>query len=241
MHSDSTSSLVQGIALGDIDFFIIIGIMLLSGVIGGFANYFLSGRDDKSQMKLLGFCTLGIVASLIVPLFLKMISSDLLEIVKTRPTNFFVFAGFCLLSAVFSRRFLENVYNKLLQQVGELKENVNKIEEASIEPESTGQMDRTQDLTQDDISNEDLRVLRALYTGRFFFRSVSGMASDTQLPKPIVKERLLDLIQKGFVMAKIGKDGSPRWSLSAKGRDTLAIRPTVADTTPNDLIQGHER
>jgi len=233
MRPDTVTVATQSIELSDKYFLLIIAVMAFSGIVGGIANYFLTEKDQKSRATLLSYCVLGLVASFIVPLFLNMISSNLLDTVKSKPLNLFVFAGFCLLAAVFSRRFLENVYNKLLQQVDQIKDDVNKIEEASTEPEASEHKITSQAFTDEGISNEDIRVLRALSSGKFFFRSVSGLASDTQLAKPIVSERLSDLIQKGFVTQKTGKDGRPRWSLSAKGREMLGDTSSGKSPTAN--------
>jgi len=65
----------------------------------------------------LKYAVLGIVAALTVPLFLNMISSDLLAAAKSRPIDLFTFAGFCLLFVLFSRRFVESAAAKLLQQL----------------------------------------------------------------------------------------------------------------------------
>jgi hypothetical protein len=50
-----------------------------------------------------------------------MISSNLLDLARTRPINLFVFAGFCLIAVIFSRRFLENLSTKLIQQVSQIR------------------------------------------------------------------------------------------------------------------------
>ena len=82
----------------------ILTIMLLAGLLGGFASYHLNESDDKSTVKSI---TLGIVAAMIVPVFLNMISSSLLVEAQKSVDKLFVFLGFCVLASVFSRNFLE--------------------------------------------------------------------------------------------------------------------------------------
>ena len=50
-------------------------IITLSGLLGGWASYYLNKSEEKSIKESLIF---GVVASFIVPLFLNMISSNLL-------------------------------------------------------------------------------------------------------------------------------------------------------------------
>ena len=97
---------------------LLLGIMLFTGILGGAANYFMSDRNSSVSGKdFLKYVVLGIVAALTVPLFLNMISSDLLAAAKSRPIDLFTFAGFCLLFVLFSRRFVESAAAKLLQQL----------------------------------------------------------------------------------------------------------------------------
>ena len=101
---------------------LLLGIMVVTGILGGVANYFMREKDSSVGGKdWVRYAVLGIVAALTVPLFLNMISSDLLAGAKSRPIELFVFAGFCLLFVLFSRRFVESAAAKLLQQLGQLR------------------------------------------------------------------------------------------------------------------------
>ena len=101
---------------------LVLGIMITAGILGGIANYFLAERHAEFAWRdLFKYSVLGVVAALMVPLFLNMISSNLLDLARTRPINLFVFAGFCLIAVIFSRRFLENLSTKLIQQVSQIR------------------------------------------------------------------------------------------------------------------------
>ena len=101
---------------------LVLGIMITAGILGGIANYFLAERHAEFAWRdLFKYTVLGVVAALMVPLFLNMISSNLLDLARTRPINLFVFAGFCLIAVIFSRRFLENLSTKLIQQVSQIR------------------------------------------------------------------------------------------------------------------------
>ncbi len=97
-------------------------VMVIAGILGGLANYFMRGKDSTATGKeMIKYALLGIVAALTVPLFLYMISSDLLSVAKSRPIDLFVFAGFCLVFVLFSRLFLESAAAKLTAQPGQLR------------------------------------------------------------------------------------------------------------------------
>ena len=64
---------------------IILLIMIVAGVLGGIANFFLSDRGGDSGAREWGkYIILGVISALTVPLFLNMLSSNLLEAARTR-------------------------------------------------------------------------------------------------------------------------------------------------------------
>ena len=112
----------------------VLGIMIFAGILGGIANYFLSDRQGElSSRDGVKYAVLGVIAALTVPLFLNMLSSNLLEAARTRPVDFFVFAGFCLIYVVASRRLFENAANKLLSQIDQVKRDVNHLKQQKRE------------------------------------------------------------------------------------------------------------
>ena len=101
---------------------LVLSIMITAGILGGIANYFVAERHAEFAWRdLFKYAVLGVVTALIVPLFLNMISSNLLDLARTRPINLFVFAGFCLIAVLFARRFLESLSARLIQQVSQIR------------------------------------------------------------------------------------------------------------------------
>jgi RsiW-degrading membrane proteinase PrsW (M82 family) len=122
MELQGTMQMIETGGLVDNYMMLVLGIMVSAGVLGGIANYFLAERHAEFAWRdLFKYAVLGVVAALMVPLFLNMISSNLLDLARTRPINLFVFAGFCLIAVMFSRRFLENMSAKLIQQVSQIR------------------------------------------------------------------------------------------------------------------------
>jgi hypothetical protein len=113
----------------------IVGIILLAGIFGGLVNYFTlyNQKEAGSNRKCREAVLVGIAASFLVPLFLSMISSDLIVNCRTDDKYYFVFAGLCLFAGIFSRRFINSIGKKILDQVEMAKEKVNDIEEKGNE------------------------------------------------------------------------------------------------------------
>ena len=128
MEIQGTMQLAEQGMMVDNYMYLILGIMVAAGVLGGTANYFMAERSaDFSIKEMVKYMVLGTVAALMVPLFLNMISSNLLSVAKSRPIDLFVFGGFCIIFVLFSRRFFETVTNRLMNQVSQIRKDVNRV------------------------------------------------------------------------------------------------------------------
>ena len=132
MNPELQKSLQVSVMPGSLDshMLIVLLIMVAAGLLGGVANCYLSDRQGDAGRREWGkYLTLGVIVALTVPLFLNMISSNLLEAARTRPVDFFVFAGFCLIYVVTSRRFFENVANKLMNQMDQVRREMGQMKQ----------------------------------------------------------------------------------------------------------------
>ena len=132
--------------------FTIIFIMIAIGAFGGYLNFLhnfdTKGDDTGSKPSSLKFILLGVGAALLVPAFLKMISSQLLE---TRdPINYLIFAGFCLVSAIFSRRFITSIGDRILEAAkkAELSAQASNRKAENAQREVTTAKERIEDVQQ---------------------------------------------------------------------------------------------
>src|SRR5574343_1212440 len=113
---------------------LVLGIMILMGVLGSAANYFLADRQgEPGRHDWIKYPVFGVVAALTVPMFLNMISSTLLEGARTKPIDYYVFAGFCLLYIVASRRLFENIVQRLMGQMEQVRRDVGQIRQQQRE------------------------------------------------------------------------------------------------------------
>ena len=110
--------------------------MITIGAFGGYLNYLhnfdTTEKDQNNSIVRYKYILLGIGASFLIPVFLKTISSNLLS--SKDNNDYLIFAGFCLIAAIFSRRFITTIGDKIL----EAAKNAEKIaKESNLKSENT--------------------------------------------------------------------------------------------------------
>ena len=141
---DSLAQIVRtsGAAVGKTDqganyIVLMAGVMLLTGALGGYANYLNSKAEERHLSKSM---IMGIIATITIPLFLKIVDSNLISVTTLDPYNILVFAGFCVLAAFYSAKFLEGLSGRILQNLQQkVEENAQKLSETAAKVEKTDQ------------------------------------------------------------------------------------------------------
>ena len=225
---------------------IIIIIIVGAGLLGGLTNFFLLYKlDYKTKECWINFFKsifLSLCASLTVPLFLQIISNNLIDIPengKYPDKNYFVLTGFCVLAAFYSKRFLEDVYsklNKLEKKVEETKqETTNTLESVTQRTETVIKKvedleESTEEIESDNIPTEikdsivkyksgvlaeiELeKIVQSLVSNKYSFRTISGINKDTEIDKERVKKILDHLVDHGFAEKKVGSNGKDFWRI----------------------------
>ena len=230
----------QAVAGGvDLHLVLILGIMVATGFLGGLANFFLNERDTGTPWRTAGkHMVLGVVAALTVPLFLNMMSSHLLEATRLKSSELFVFAGFCLLYVVVTRRFFENIAANLVRQVEQVRREVKHLQYSSergpapaatpafarpAEPEAAPEPAPASivELPRNAVSFGDIELMRAVAEGNAIYGANTGLAAKTSLPKEQIASRLAALKAMGLIESKIDERNVVRWHLTPKGRSLL--------------------
>src|SRR6266542_1197792 len=180
----------------------ILSIMIAAGLLGGAVNYFLSQETDPNQKYFGRSLWVGLAASFMVPLFLNMISSNLIDSIRGNATTpgdkskLFVFAGFCLVAAISSRAFIRTLSDRVLREAKEAKQQaldakadvaemqsvIEPIVAKETESESPAESASTA-LLQTSLDDAEKTILRVLATGGWTLRSLSGIAKDSKLEK----------------------------------------------------------
>jgi hypothetical protein len=230
--------------------------MIGSGLLGGGANFLLLYKDDPEYAKRSRSFVLGLVASFLAPLLLKTVSSDLVDkIITIRfgsgiPFEFFEFASFCLLAAIFSRTLAESVAKQAMAEIEKAKRGAQKaaelaalaeekacqaepvlraVMEERTEPApdaaSSGLPPSLQDLP---VTRTDRELLQALFKGPYAFRTVNSLAAEIQTEQSDAVDRL----EKMRDHALAGKKTTPTrdlWFLTDKGCHWLEAQGSNGD------------
>ena len=201
-------------------------IMVVAGILGGVANYYLSDRQGEPVRRdWAKYLILGVISALTVPLFLNMLSSNLLEAARTRPVDFFVFAGFCLIYVVASRRFFENVANRLLHQMDQVKREMAQIKQAAPalreEPFELPAVVSEPEVVRESLSYNDIEILRELAQESYVYGNLVGLTDKTGLARDLVSSRLAVLKSLGVIETRLNERNVLHWFISPKGRQML--------------------
>lgn len=204
------------------------------------------------------------VASLLCPLFLKTVSSDIVDRISSIrygsgiPFDFFVFASFCLLVAIFSRTFAETVAKRLAAEVEKAKRESQEAQTRAVMaeekarevepvlrhemevlteplPESArgGIPSALQDLPVD---HADQELLKALLHGQYCYRTVNSLAEEVQMEEPDAVKRLERMREQALA----GKKTTPTrhlWFLTDKGCTWLEVQGARENRNGHPLIR----
>jgi DNA-binding MarR family transcriptional regulator len=217
---------------------IIAAVMFGSGVLGGTVNCFLSDRSGEIHLSCYKHIIIGVAASFMVPLFLNMISGDLIDKicgVDGKTANYsklFVLAGFCLVASISSRTFILSLSERILQEVKSANRKANEAKEEAaeakaavaplVEDEVADDMsalaESNEIISSAEVAENEKAVLKSIVESPYTLRSISGIAKNSGLRKSVVNSTLSSLIGKGLVAQSIGSSGRPLWYITPTGR-----------------------
>jgi len=224
------------------------GVMVFAGCLGGLANFFSAGKDDLEETSFWRSITLGVVASLLVPLFLNMISSSLLDSIRNGSSGspdfpkILVFSGFCLVAAISSSTFIKTISDRVLKEAKEAKKVAHQADKKATEAQSAIQPIVEKETESDPptdaseaiaasaqtLDGNEKKLLQNLATGRWVLRTRTGLAKETGIAKSIV-DRMMDELKKRelvdykWIAGKLGEK-KKRWYITNKGREAVPLR-----------------
>jgi hypothetical protein len=110
----------------------IILIIIISGLIGGCVNYYYGLKQDSENDKVNSLnrsIIVGIGAAMIVPIFLQITQSNILNGLRSQSLNdYILFISFCVLAGISSTRFITSVSDSVLSRIGELESKQVQVE-----------------------------------------------------------------------------------------------------------------
>ncbi|MGB1091166.1 MAG: YEATS-associated helix-containing protein [Oceanobacter sp.] len=214
--------------------FILATVMLLAGIFGGLVNYYLYGDKDPDAANLPRFLVVGVGASFLVPVILDVVNSELVLESQGDPSRLLIFTGFCLISSLISRFFVDNMSDRILSEAKvakarseEVHHNLRVMQQEILPLVDT---ETEQDaLIEDDDEDYELdqeldvissQVLKVLSNGRFIFRSLSGVCREANQEESTALKTLQVLVQRSLADRVNSKNGV-RWHITEKGRRVL--------------------
>ena len=208
----------------------IIGVMLGAGVFGGFVNFYLSKPDDIPVPSRIRSVLVGTAASFLVPLFLNMISSNLIDLIQGGDSSkLLILLGFCLVAAISSTAFIRTISDRVLNEAKQAKavaqtasEQVAEVQ-ADIKPIVAKETEQDESVTAALAaapSTDEGKILKALAAGPWVLRSQGGLAKETSLDSGDVARLLFAMGQQGLVGKRSTKNGA-RWFITDEGRQEL--------------------
>jgi hypothetical protein len=245
MNEQSTNKALEAASNVGGPAFLIIFIIVVAGLIGGWGAYLTQLEDSpppdspKPQPTLRRFCVLGVIASACVPLFLSLVQSKLLEdpfdkVFSKQFTAYLVFAGLCLIAAFSARAFIDSISRRVLQQVEQIKDRQAEVEEKVAVNSEKIDDQKAEPVSEDDhaaeaaavqetpptIGDPERRMLEAL--ARKSYRTVSGIVEDSDLDRNVVLAQLRELAKKSLAVPTTSKrSGGLRWMITPLGRASL--------------------
>jgi hypothetical protein len=204
---------------------IVVSIIVAAGLLGGVTNFFLIYTTETitTDIRIVFFKSvlMGLCASFTVPLFLKVLSSSILDLTKMDSNNYFILAGLCVLVSFYSKRFLEDLYsrlNKVEKTANEAKAQANDVEQKTQEIDDIqGVLGKISDdiISKYDSAQHDeeiKKVANEVLNRPYSYRTVHGIAEDAKMGEERVKI-ILELLKKaGYVESKKTIKGNDIWT-----------------------------
>lgn len=210
--------------------FILATVMLLAGIFGGLINYYIYGEKDPDAASLPKFLVVGVGASFLVPVILDMVNSELVLESQGDPSRLLIFTGFCLVSALISRFFVDNLSDRILGEAKNAKSISQDVQhdlrviQSEILPlvdteteQDLNKEDSEIDNAVDELDVTSTKILKILSSGRFIFRSLAGICKEANEEESAALKTLHVLTTKSLAGKVSGKNGI-RWYITEKGR-----------------------
>lgn len=214
-------------------------ITVITGLFGGLVKFFNSIDTSKPIIfkELLKYLLTGIGAAILIPLFLNMISSDLISADKIEIHDYFVYTGFCFIAAYLSDRFLSTIGEKILNEVKKVKskqESTSQTVEMLVDNEtapidaSVNENPNKAEMVFQNLSskieqkdtvfiNEILNAFEK--SGKYTFRSVKGISKEFNYPENTVAILIKAFEDNGLIQRiRRRADGQILYGLTSLGK-----------------------
>lgn len=223
---------------------LIIPIILVSGSIGGTINFLSISREvPVSENNIAGKTVnfhrdrefylqilLGICGAGLIPLFLYLTDSKLFTRDDGSFHSYFVFFGYCVLGAVFSRAILNSLSSKIFNLENKLKNVEKKVDQVeqeqnkdNVEPDKSIEVELATAITETSLFNQAVSVLDNMQNSKYRDRSISGLSKGTKLDPETIK-KIMSLLEERSIVLPIVWYGSTRYRLTEEGKTAKLVQ-----------------
>ena len=204
------------------DNLLLISTIILSGILGGIVNAIRTGKVREEYWKSI---IKGIVAAFLIPVFLEIIKSEIGSNLGAKLYDYLIFAGLCLIAAIFSDKFIDTIGDKILQKAEnaerkaeESSEKLNVVIEKRAEPSSDNNVventiENLKSSDQPQFKGRVEKIIEALRNKNYDFRTREGIAKESGFSISMVMMTLTTLEQAGIVK-RIQSDKRTLWTLN---------------------------
>ncbi|MEA2710790.1 MAG: hypothetical protein QOF78_3391 [Phycisphaerales bacterium] len=226
-------------------------VMLLSGLIAGTRNILVAWEEEKKasatssvpfdaayRWRLVArHLIVAVAASFLIPLFLSMISSQLLQEARCYIDKLLILAGFCLVAGLSATRFIETVSDRVIKMAEDAKKqaaNANAkadvakeaaagVQETLIEPPppspARDAVRAAARAAMPAVANDQKAVLRALAASPHALFTTESITAKLAKDVPSVEEALRALAAQNLVrvLPRINRPGEFVWGITEAG------------------------
>ncbi|MDR3352103.1 MAG: hypothetical protein LBO00_03650 [Zoogloeaceae bacterium] len=243
------SSLLLASSPGAFDFHFLLALiaMIVAGGFGGLIHHHLGERQfGGGWHSLWRDLALGLFTALTLPLFLVVLSSPLLENIRVRATDLYVFFAFGLVYVVAILRIFGNLAyrKKLLQlerEVALLREEqdaVRRYVESIIAANEAAAQAHGEEI-HSALTYNDVALLKALAEESCVYGNLAALAERTALGRDLIHQRLALLRNLGLIDTRIQDKNILHWVISSHGRQAIADFLSGAVISPEGERDAH--
>ncbi|EJL76118.1 YEATS-associated helix-containing protein [Chryseobacterium populi] len=222
------------------EIYIIMAIIVLCGIIGGVGSSLKEMKENGGRF-LLRNIMFGILASITVPLFLNLVSSDILKTIldpkknEIYDLNYFIFAGFCIVAAYSSIQYLNIISSRVVQNLKEdyaaLKveskkmkeevERINDVQKTTLVYDKNVELNKLEQaaIITDDETQE---VMKTIYNPEKKFTPVEKILNNvTSIENDKIEKKIEELKDKNLLKEIQFGDGTRAVALSEGVEDFI--------------------
>lgn len=212
---------------------IVLSIVAGAGILGGSISSLAARQGPAGPRLWLRELLYGIAAAAVVPLFLRLTESTIIEKILKDPTEpaTLYFVGFCVLAAVSAQHFLQQIGRTALGEAAAARElameaskQVEAVKhvmvEADLEAEDEPEAAALPEAERPSLAADETTVLEYMRGDRRRFHTVRRIRRKTDLGETAVREVLEKLLSRRWV-ERVTANAVETWYLTAAGRRVL--------------------